>query len=191
MTVHLAALLTVLFITHSFELNRTALLTITCSCLFLLEHKTCCLEQWGHKAIPELSSFFIMTMQKQNNKKPMKIIFVRIECCPTGGKRTQETPLAVWVADGEPPQRRGQLIQRCQVMYVCAYKVFAVFKRFLISGCSSNLSWRMLSRHARNNTTTPHSSICPLSLSLSVCCMCFREVWLSSSGEFLNCCTGC
>lgn len=40
-------------------------------------------------------------------------------------------------------------------------------------------------------TQRPLSLNPPLSLSLSVCCMCFREGWPSSSGECLNCCTGC
>lgn len=44
-----------------------------------------------------------------------KINFSYAGCFPIGGPRPQETPLAVWDADGEPAQWRGRLIQGCQV----------------------------------------------------------------------------
>lgn len=113
---------------------------------------------------------------------PPKIIAPKISlfcsgCCPIGGTGPQETPLAAWAADREPAQWRGGLVQRCQVCAcVCVHEwLYAQSMSmsstvFQVSGCSRNLSWRAAITH---RPPIPQS---PSALSLSACCMCFREV---------------
>lgn len=55
----------------------------------------------------------------------------------------------------------------------------------LMWNACNDMSWNILLHWSTSNR------ICPSSVYFLACCMCFREVWPSSSGGFLNCCTGC